>query len=260
MKNYLIFFILGFTSSLFAQVSNNALIIKQKGGSPGFSSEPSEVIFYGSGGLKGAVTGNGDNDNPATGSIGVSFIFNNESEINVGFTINKLKTTILRDSSDFGSNLILPDLDGMSFTLSGTHYFNSNFGLQGEILVANSKWELNSIEYGASPVSIKLGANIAPFNNLELGDNFVTLSFFAGYSNRSLIGAISQENDIRKQFFKTAKTSFHGLELGANLIINQTKLYMNVPILLAKDKISNLTGAQVNIGVIISGDVIKFKT
>jgi len=259
MKNFLILILLSCTTTFFAQTSNNELIISQKtaGGAGWSSAKPLEILIFGNGGLKQTVTGSSTEDNPATGSLGASFVVKGRSELTVGFTINKLNATSISDSKDFGSNLLIPDLEGISFTLTGTRYFNDKIGIYGEILVANSKWEIDSIEYNASPVALKLGANIAPFGDLSRGPNFITFSFFAGYSNRSLIGNITNKDNVRKQYFGTEKTSFHGLEVGANLILNKTKFFINIPVLFGKDKIDNLTGGQVNIGVTISGDLLK---
>lgn len=258
MKNFLIFALLHCTSVFFAQTSNNELLISQKsgGGAGMISAEPLEILIFGNGGLKQTVTGNNEEDNPATGSLGASFIINGHSDLTVGFTINKLNPTLISGPKDFGSNLLIPDLEGISFTLSGTRYFNDKLGIYGEILVANTKWEIDSVGYSASPVALKLGGYIAPFGNLSRGSNFITLAFFAGYSNRSLLGNLTNEDNIRKQYFGTEKTSFHGLEIGANLILNKTKFFINIPVLFG-DKIDNLTGGQVNIGVTISGDLLK---
>jgi hypothetical protein len=258
MKNFLTLVLLHCTSIFLAQTSNNELLISQKtaGGAGMTSVDPLEILIFGNGGLKQTVTGNSNEDNPATGSLGASFIVKGRSEMTVGFTINKLNPTLISGSKDFGSNLLIPDLEGISFTLSGTRFFNDKIGIHGEILVANTKWEINSLEYSASPVALKLGGYLAPFGNLSRGPNFITLAFFAGYSNRSLIGNLTNEDSIRKQYFGTEKTSFHGLEIGANLILNKTKFFINIPVLLG-DKIDNLTGGQVNIGVTISGDLLK---
>lgn len=258
MKNFLTLVLLHCTSVFFAQTSNNELLIIQKsaGGAGMTSADPLEILIFGNGGLKQTVTGNNEEDNPATGSLGASFIVNGRSDLTVGFTINKLNSTLISDSKDFGSNLLIPDLGGTSFTLSWTRYFYDKLGIYGEILVANSKWEIDSLEYNASPVALKLGGYIAPFGNLSRGSNFITLAFFAGYSSRSLLGNLTNEDSIRKQYFGTEKTSFHGLEIGANLILNKTKFFINLPILFA-DNIDNLTGGQVNIGVTISGDLLK---
>jgi hypothetical protein len=259
MKNILTFVLFNCTLILCAQTSNNELLISQKttGGASLTTEDNLEILVFGNGGLKQIVTGNSTENNPATGSLGASFFINGKLDLTIGFTINRLNPTSINGSKDFGSNLLIPDLEGTSFTFSGTYFFYDKVGIQGEILVANTKWKINSLEYNATPTSIKIGGYLAPFGNLARGSNFITLAFFGGYSNRSLFGNLRNDDDLRKQYFETEKTSFHGFEMGANLILNKTRFFINFPILFG-DKVDNLVGGQANIGVTIAGDLLKF--
>jgi hypothetical protein len=252
---------------LMAQVSNNALISTLKDSTKGANKksgsiynsgyQPGGILIFGNGGLRSSATSSNGSENPTNGSLGATFIISDKSELTVGYTINTFKTIKINTPDDFGNNLLIPDLGGRSFTLSGTHFFFNKIGAYAEFLVADSKWEIDSVTYETSPLSFKVGIAIAPFGNISTGDNFISLIFYAGYSNRSILGDLSNEEDIRAEFLGTTQKSFHGIEFGTSLLLNQTKVFVNVPLLFSKESINGLTGGQVVIGLTISGDLLK---
>lgn len=162
--------------------------------------------------------------------------------------------------------MLTPDLGGLSFSLNHLQTIGDKkrFGINGVLLLANSKWQLdtnNTVQ--ANPMVFKLSGVYAPWGlnpsprSTESG-NVITAYFTAGYSLRALTGNISNKT-IRESYFGTEKRFFNGLEFGANLVINHTTIFINVPIHFSKSKVDNLTGMQVVIGVTVGGDVLKFK-
>lgn len=244
-----------------AQVSNNTMITKMKATEVKVrttsTAEKLEILIFGNGGLRSSVTGENGGENLTTGSLGASFILKGRTELRVGYTINSLKTITIGNIQDYGNNLLIPDLEGQSFTLGMSHFFTGSLGVYGEVLIANSKWKINNVDYGASPVALKLGMEIAPFGNIVKGDNFISFTFNAGYSNRSLIGTLANKDDIRDQYIGTKLKTFHGIEAGASLLINQTKVSISAPFFFSKESIDGLTGGQIVFGVTISGDLLK---
>ncbi|MBK7936298.1 MAG: hypothetical protein IPJ82_04120 [Lewinellaceae bacterium] len=162
--------------------------------------------------------------------------------------------------------MLTPDLGGLSFSLNHLQTIGDKkrFGINGVLLLANSKWQLdtnNTVQ--ANPMVFKLSGVYAPWGlnpsprSTESG-NVITGYFTTGYSLRALTGNMSNKT-MRESYFGSEKRFFNGLEFGANLVINHTTIFINVPIHFSKSKVDNLTGMQVVIGVTVGGDVLKFK-
>lgn len=276
--NFLWVFMLA-VSTLAAQITSNHLIV-DTGGTRAPSSKNAvqptgvssvkdtannqpDIYILGNGGFKNLFSGEGTDNSPLTGSIAVSFL-TEKSETVIGFTINSIKVIDVGTNELFGANMLTPDLGGLSFSLNHLRGIGDNFGVNGVLLLASSKWQLDTnYAVQANPLVFKLSGVYAPWGlkpspRSIRGGNIITAYFTAGCSFRALTGNISNDT-IRESYFGTSKRFFGGLEFGANLVINHTTVFVNIPILFSKSKVDNLTGMQVVIGVTVGGDVLKFK-
>jgi len=254
------FLIIVFSSNYtYSQVTNNILIKKNKDVSREIaSSDNLEIFVFGSGGIRSAAEGNSLDNNSVNGALGATFIWNKDSELTIGFSVNEQKSIQIQSENDFGSNLLLPDINGRSFTLNYSRFLNKTYGINFEAQIADSKWKIDDNEIESSPSSVKLNIIYAPFGNLyKRGDNFITLAFTGGVSSRRLLGNIANLDTIELQNFETQLKSFIGVELGAHLVLNSTKVFFSLPFINAKDNIDGLTGGQVVIGATISGNLLK---
>lgn len=241
-----------------AQISSNQLFIENKSPGNSFAGESPEVSIFGNGGIRNSATGEQAGNSPINGSIGALFK-NSRSELIIGFSVNNLKKIKIDDPALFGPNLLIPDLEGLSFTISGTKYFSENFGINADVVIASSKWELEpGLEVNSSPISIRVNASYAPFGNFSKNSkNFVSLLFTGGYSLRGIIGNLGNKGALREQYFGTSQKMFNGLELGSSLVLNSTKVFISIPILFGKKSVESLTGGQVVIGATIAGSLLK---
>lgn len=248
------------------QVSNNSLIRGLKKVDKSYidveevvvdaTYEP-KVEIFGSGGIRSSATNDIEENSSLNGSLGASIVGRGNSQFTIGFSVTDINVKTINDISDFGSSMLIPDLSSRSFTLSYANYI-TNWGFVVESQIANTTWKIDSEDYAASPVSIKAAALYAPFGNLTRNNNFITVNFNAGLSLRTVLGNIGNEQEVRESISGTTQKTFFGLELSANLVINDTKVFINVPFLKGEKSISGLTGGQVVIGAAITGNLLEF--
>ena len=261
MKFFLPFLLLHLTFSLFAQVSNNDPFLTKDSKASGLDKvPPPKVRFFGTGNLLKSVT-DGNDDSPATGSIGLSVNPKDYYNLIIGFTINKLKSTQINNPNDFGGNLLIPSLEGKSFSLSFTRKIAKakknldHLGAHLDIVTAPTKWSINNNEYNAAPTALRIGAKY----NIPIDSEEIWAEIFLGYSMRTLLGDLNNvEKNFLYQNLGTETTTFHGLELSASIQLNSVNFFINVPLFFG-EQINGLTGGQVNIGTNIAGDIFKIK-
>lgn len=217
-----------------------------------------EIYIFGNGGLRTSALGAKSDNNTVNGALGASFILSKVFDLTLGYSINDTKSVSIGDINDFGTNILIPDMEGTSFSLNSTYFFKPKIAANFEFQMASSVWEIDDKKINSSPMALKLNALYAPFGNLlKRGDNYITLTFSCGYSMRALVGGIEDEQQLLMEQYNTSRTLFHGFEFGANLVINQTKLFMNIPIFKSDNPIEGLTGTSVTIGATISGEFLK---
>lgn len=263
-KIYFLLFVNFLTLSVGAQISSNKLFNNLK--EPTKSAGVPTVTLFGSGGLKFLIGDTTESMQPATGSIGASFIVENETEIAFGVSINSFNEKEINSSAEYGSELMAPDLSGVSGSLSIIKYFkgdaSSLYGINIEGIIASSKWRLDSsIVYNSAPYSIKAAIIYAPFKSLAQRsrlNNYCNIYFAFGIIGKGVLGDIVNNSDDRSAYFGTEKTFFVGVEPGVNLIINDTRVFVQIPIIFGKTKIDGLTGGQPIIGVVTNGKLWDF--
>lgn len=244
-----------------AQVTSNYLL-QNKTPDLSVTSNGIDIYIFGNGGIRSAATNeNQNNTNSLSGALGVTFLQGKKTEFTLGYSVNDFTTISISNTNEYGSNILVPDLSGRSFSATITHFVTDKIAGNIEFQLADSNWEFQDTTFESSPLSFKLNAVFAPFGNLvEGGDNFITVAFTAGYSLRSLIGNIKNQGEILKTTFGTDKTSFSGIELGVSLVVNQTKVFFNVPILKSAIPVDGLSGAQAVIGATVTGEFLKFNS
>ncbi len=239
----------------YSQVTNNFLLEDNIEG----VEEPLDIYIFGNGGIRSAATnGMTENNNSVSGALGVTFIANGKTDLTLGYSINDFTTISIGDVNEYGSNILTPDLNGRSFSASVTHFYSKKIAANLEFQLADSKWEIDNRLIESSPLALKINAVWAPFGNLyQKGNNFVTAAFTVGFSTRSLLGNIQDEKKLLMDNFGTDKTTFSGVEIGGYLVLNQTKVFVNVPYFKSETPIDGLTGGQVVFGATFTGEFLK---
>lgn len=179
--------------------------------------------------------------------------------------INGVNT--LTNSRDFGAFLLYPVTGKQSFYQNTLVYFGypgkfrpwakvfSGFNIR--FAASNSVWgynltgnttDVSQINVGAFLLRAGLFHEFLPDGHRRNEDGRAKYSLFLGfnYSLRALVGDIGADKnrDLRKHFFGTDKTGFHGTEINMGFRLNNLRLEFAMPFLNKSQQIPGLTNGQ----------------
>lgn len=226
-------------------------------------------FLFGSGALRNSITDNTDNENPLNGSIafGASNIYDN---LVVGFTINDIESKTIDTPEAFGNALVIPEIGGQSFSIEYSHFFASRnralerkIGIKTKGVMGLTNWTISGEIFDAIPLLFQVLLSYQPFPDMEEFNNSTTnkldLSFDIGPTTRTLLGGVTERENLLFDNFGSKKRNFVGLHVGANFTINNLTVFSNFMQFFQNEKIEGLPKSELVVGAVLSGNLIQLK-
>ncbi|WNJ19128.1 hypothetical protein [Pontibacter sp. G13] len=218
-----------------------------------------EASLYGGGSLFSHVTSQAEEADPATpsGSLGINLITDRIST-NLFFTYSGKKEVEVFDLETFGAILMLPASEGQSLTFSSAARLNQLLGLNAHFLVVDNNWKLDSTTLvDASPLLVKLGFYIRPFDFPENETSVLNLTFHVHFTHRSVLGDFGNENQVIGGRDVISR-GYNGLDISGNVYLNSLHFFVQYSLNRKVDDvvIPGFTGQQISFGLNFSSEAI----
>lgn len=193
------------------------------------------------------------------GAIGVAF-YNEKSRGSIVFNLGSNENITFSDEMRNGTILLIPGNTSKSIQFeyrrlglkkpknSIGYHFSGIFGF-------NDEWVYNNLSFPAGLLSLKGGASAILLNPKEEDTN-IMLFVDLGITYRGLISDISVEDEFKLQVFGSKKNNYLGIEIGAELLINDIKIFFYLPYFLGQN-VRGLTNGQMVFGSAVSGAMFK---
>ena len=219
-----------------------------------------EISLYGAGNILGLVTASEDIEENAapTGSIGLN-MKSDKLTIDLFYSLNAKQKVTINTLAQFGNTLINPNIGGHAFTLHITGQYNQYVGFQSSFRVSDNIYVLNEEEIDASPIALRFGGYVRPFTFPDSANgNEIQVSLSLDFTHRNVLGDF--RNVTREVEGKTLGRSYNSLDLTLSTYLNDVRIYAQGTFSKKGDfLIPGYSGAQITLGLDVSGDLISLK-
>lgn len=221
----------------------------------------SSFSVYGGGSLFGILTNDPESkaDVGPSGSLGLN-LATSRASYNLYYSYNDKEVFNITSVNALGSILMNPNTTGQSFSFAGTAALCKLGGLCLYSVVVDNTWQIDSFTtVDASPIMLKGGIYLSPFDFSILTENTAQFIIKLQYAHRSILGDFNNE---ARSFYGQSYTNrgYNGFDVSLNFYINSIELFTQFSFNDQIDPvITGFSGTQILLGLNLSSDLIKLK-